>query len=175
MQHEMQTLDIMIEDQRWAGADLTGLAMRAVPETIAYLNLSPERCEVSLLGCDDARIAVLNADFRNKPTATNVLSWPAEERAALHHGTHPEPAEPGPDGMIELGDIAISFDTCIREADAAGVATKTHVTHLLVHGTLHLLGYDHTDAQDAAVMERLEVEILGKMGMDDPYKISHAQ
>jgi probable rRNA maturation factor len=76
---------------------------------------------------------------------------------------------PTPGGMIELGDIAISYDTCAAEARAAGKPITAHVTHLIVHGVLHLLGYDHIDDTDAALMERLEVEILGKLGLDDPY------
>ena len=72
--------------------------------------------------------------------------------------------------MIELGDIALSFDTCRAEADAAGKPISTHTTHLIVHGVLHLLGYDHETDVDAALMEGIEVKILGKMGYDDPYR-----
>ena len=72
--------------------------------------------------------------------------------------------------MLELGDIAISYDTCHAEAEAAGRPMADHVTHLIVHGLLHLLGYDHERDGDATLMERLEVEILGKLGLDDPYR-----
>jgi probable rRNA maturation factor len=72
--------------------------------------------------------------------------------------------------MIELGDIAISYDTCAAEAAAAAKPMQAHVTHLILHGLLHLLGYDHISDADAALMEGLEVEILGKMGHDDPYR-----
>ena len=123
-----------------------------------------------MLACDDTQIAKLNADFRAKPTPTNVLSWPSEERAADEPGGLPQPAHPGPDGLIALGDIAIAYDTCAREAEAASKPLTDHVTHLIVHGTLHLLGYDHETEQDAALMEGLETKILGKMGLDDPYK-----
>jgi probable rRNA maturation factor len=71
----------------------------------------------------------------------------------------------------ELGDIAIAYETCLREADAAGRAMADHTTHLLVHGTLHLLGYDHERGGDATLMEQIEVEILGKLGIADPYRI----
>jgi probable rRNA maturation factor len=73
--------------------------------------------------------------------------------------------------MFELGDIAISYDTCAREAAQAHKQISAHVTHLIVHGLLHLLGFDHISDPDAALMERLEIEILGKMGYDDPYRI----
>ena len=72
-------------------------------------------------------------------------------------------------GGVELGDIAISYDTCASEAAAAGKAMQDHVMHLMIHGALHLLGFDHVRDQDATLMEALEVEILEKMGIDDPY------
>lgn len=69
-----------------------------------------------------------------------------------------------------LGDIAISYDTCLREAQSAGKPMPDHVTHLIVHGVLHLLGYDHVRDRDATLMEGLETVILGKMGIADPYR-----
>ncbi len=162
-------LDIVIEDSRWDAAGLGAIAAQTVKATLDHMRLDPEACELSMLACDDARIAALNADFREKPAATNVLSWPAEERAADIPGDQPEPPEPGPDGMIELGDIAISYDTCAAEAAAAGKPLSAHATHLIVHGTLHLLGYDHIREVDGDLMEALEAEILGKLGLDDPY------
>ena len=118
------------------------------------------------MACDDARIADLNAEFREKPTPTNVLSWPSEERSAEEDGARPEmPAGPDP----ELGDIAIAFETCERESVAAEKPMADHVTHLLVHAMLHLLGFDHIRDKDAALMEGLEVEILGKLGLSNPY------
>ncbi len=125
--------------------------------------------EVSVLGCDDARIGTLNAEFRGKPVATNVLSWPETDLAPADDGAAPTQPRPDPDGIHRIGDIAISYDTCLREAEAQGKPLADHVTHLLVHGTLHLLGYDHMRPQDAACMEALEVKILGKMGIPDPY------
>jgi probable rRNA maturation factor len=137
---------------------------------LAELGLAPEGFQISLLGCDDARIAVLNADFRGKPQPTNVLSWPSEDRAAETPGGTPEPPEPGSaDDPESLGDIAIAFDTCAREAAEQAKPMADHVTHLIVHGVLHLLGYDHIDDADATVMESLEVRILASMGLSDPY------
>ena len=125
---------------------------------------------ISLMGCDDARIAVLNADFRGKPQPTNVLSWPSEERGAEFVGEAPEPPEPGdPEDPESLGDIAIAYETCAREAEEQGKPMPDHVTHLIVHGVLHLLGYDHIEDEDAAVMEALEVRILASLGVSDPY------
>jgi probable rRNA maturation factor len=128
-----------------------------------------EIAEVAVLACDDVRIAELNADFREKPTATNVLSWPTVELGAQTDGGIPEAPAPDFSGAMELGDIAISYDTCVAEAAAAGKSAKDHVMHLMIHGTLHLLGYDHIRDEDATLMEALEVEILENMGLDDPY------
>lgn len=166
----MDDLSVVIEDPRWDTLALEALAETGVRATLTHLALDPDRCEVTLLACDDARIAVLNGDFRARPTPTNVLSWPAEERAAGAPGDNPQALKPGLDGLYELGDIAISFDTCEREAQAAGKPVTDHVTHLVVHGVLHLLGYDHETDADAALMEGLEVKILGKMGLNDPYR-----
>ena len=139
--------------------------------TLADLGLSEEGFEISLLGCSDARIAELNADFRGKPQPTNVLSWPSDERGAARDGGRPQRPEPGAPGMPEeLGDIAIAWETCAREASEQGKELRDHIVHLLVHGTLHLLGYDHVRAQDAALMEGAEVRILAKMGLPDPYE-----
>ena len=165
----MQTLDIVLEDPRWQTADLPHLAETATRATLEHLCLAPDLCELTLLACDDARITTLNADFRDKPQPTNVLSWPSEERSAMRDGAQPTPPEQGPDGMIELGDIAISYDTCASEAAVADKPISAHVTHLIVHGVLHLLGYDHMTEADGDLMERIEVEILGKLGHDNPY------
>ena len=161
------TVDCLIEDPRWEALDLEALAESATDAVLAELGLEPSVWEISLMGCDDARIATLNADFRGKPQATNVLSWPSEERGVAVAGempVAPDPADP------ELGDIAIAFETCEAEARAAAKPLAGHVTHLIVHATLHLLGYDHDRNADATLMEGLETQILGKMGLDDPYR-----
>lgn len=165
----MNTLDILIEADAWDEATLTPLAGRAVMETLIHMNLTPADCEVTLLACDDARIASLNAEFRDKPAPTNVLSWPSQALAPISQGQAPPPPEQGFDGMIELGDIALSHDTCTREAAESDTSFEDHLTHLIVHATLHLLGYDHVTDSDAALMEGIEVEILGNLDIDDPY------
>lgn len=164
------TVEILFEDPRWEAAGLETLAEGAAQTALAHLGLDPEAYEISLLACDDPRIADLNAEFRDKPAPTNVLSWPAEDLSAELDGNAPEAPAATPAGMpTELGDIAIAYDTCAREAEAQGISFNAHVTHLVVHGTLHLLGYDHIRPQDAALMERCEVDILAKLGVADPY------
>lgn len=155
-------VEVLIEDSRWEAAGLEAMAARACGAVLARFDLPEDLCEISLMGCDDVRIAGLNAQFRGKDAPTNVLSWPAREDIS--------PADWDPKGMPgELGDIAIAFDTCEREAVEQGKAFDDHVAHLLVHGVLHLLGFDHIDDAEAAEMEGLEVEILGKLGISDPY------
>ena len=160
------TVDCVIEDSRWA--DIERLAQTACDATLKHLGYDPEAFEISLLACDDERISALNADFRGKPSPTNVLSWPSDERGAEADGVMPDaPALPMD---AELGDIAIAYETCAREAEEAGNAMSDHTLHLLVHGTLHLLGFDHERDQDATLMEDLETQILGKLGVRDPYR-----
>ncbi len=157
------TVEVVIEASGWTALDLEALADRAAREALAHLDVA--EADLAILACDDARIADLNADFRGLARPTNVLSWPSEERGAAREG-----GLPAPPGDPELGDIAIAWETCSAEARAAGVPVADHVTHLIVHAVLHLLGYDHVRDGDAALMERLEVEILGKMGLPDPYR-----
>lgn len=171
-------VDVVIEDSRWEAAELPALAERAARAALAHLGMDPGGYELALLGCDDARIAVLNAEFRDKPQPTNVLSWPAQELAPEEPGAEPlppEPEMPGAPFAQELGDVAISFDTCAREAAEQGLSFADHVTHLVVHGVLHLLGYDHVRDPDATLMERREVEILGILGVADPYREDQGQ
>ncbi|MFA8441400.1 rRNA maturation RNase YbeY [Yoonia sp.] len=160
------TVDCMVEEPRWG--DIAALAQLATDATLERLGLEPSVFEISVLACSDARIAALNEDFRGKPRATNVLSWPSDERAAAIDGEMPAPPRPGPDA--ELGDIAIAYGTCAQEAAEAGKSMRDHTIHLLVHGTLHLLGFDHERDRDATLMEGLETEILGKLGIRDPYR-----
>ena len=159
------TVDLICEDARWG--DLEPLAERAAAAALLGVGLEPAAYEISILACDDARIAALNTDFRQKGTATNVLSWPSDERGAMAEGEMPSP--PSLPTEAELGDIAIAYDTCAREAAEAGKPFEDHVTHLIVHGTLHLLGFDHVRDGDATLMEGLESEILGKLDIPDPY------
>jgi probable rRNA maturation factor len=166
----MDLVETVIEDARWEAFGLPALAERAGRATLAALDLPAEGFLISLMGCDDARIAGLNADFRGKPQPTNVLSWPSEERAADTPGGMPDlPVAGDADDPESLGDIAIAWDTCAAEATAAGKPMADHVTHLVVHGVLHLMGFDHIDDADAARMEGLEVRILASMGLSDPY------
>ena len=137
-------------------------AAEALPDAcaaaVADLGLEePLAGEVSVLFTTDAEVRVLNRDWRGKDAATNVLSFPADEVPGL-----PPAAQP-------LGDLALAWETVAREAEARGVPPLDHAAHLLVHGLLHLLGYDHRDGQEARAMEALEARALTAMGLHAPY------
>jgi probable rRNA maturation factor len=163
-------VETVIEDDRWEAFGLPDLATRAVRATLEDRGLPPDFYSLCLMACDDARIATLNAGFRGKAQPTNVLSWPSEDRAAEADGAEPERPEPGDsDDPTELGDIAIAWETCLREAAEQDKTMEAHVSHLVVHATLHLLGYDHIGEQDATLMEDAERRILATLGISDPY------
>lgn len=166
--------DTIFEDDRWQGVGLDRLAETGAEAALLHLGLVPDDYEIAVLGCSDTRIAALNSDFRDKPQATNVLSWPSEDLAPEADGGAPFPPEPEDDEPHHLGDIALAYETCAQEAADRGIPMAQHVTHLIVHGVLHVLGYDHMRDLDATLMERIEVEILGNLGLPDPYRVDGA-
>lgn len=156
-------LDIEIDgwpkDYDWA--DLAEAAMEAAQAVEPALD--NERLSASLLFTVDEEVQVLNREWRTKDKPTNVLSFPMLTRAELLEMT--------PQGGPEmLGDIALAFETCTREAAEKGVGLKDHAAHLIVHGLLHLAGHDHEAGDaEAAAMEALEIKALAQMGIADPY------
>ncbi|MBL8561860.1 MAG: rRNA maturation RNase YbeY [Gemmobacter sp.] len=164
-------VEIVIEDDRWEAFGLEAAARRAFRVTLAHLGLDPALFQAVVMGCDDARIAALNGTFRDKAKPTNVLSWPSEERGSEYAGEAPDLPETGTaDDPAPLGDIAIAWETCAREAAEQGKSADDHVTHLLIHAVLHLLGYDHVDDEDAELMEATERQVLATLGIADPYE-----
>ncbi len=151
-------VEAVIEDARWQALGIAALAERAARAALIAAGEAPDAFEISLLAADDARIAALNAAFRGKPAPTNVLSWPAGDAGA-------SPGEPA-----FLGDLALAYDTCLREATEATISVTDHATHLVVHGVLHLLGHDHENDAEAEAMEALETKILASLGVADPYR-----
>lgn len=133
----------------------------------ALAQVTPElahpRLSASILFADDAEVHALNAEWRGKDKPTNVLSFPMLEREELLALTDDGPPE-------LLGDIVLALETCQREADEKGLSLEHHATHLIVHGLLHLAGYDHeTSPEDARAMETLEIKALALLGIADPY------
>lgn len=155
-------IDIRVaaESPGWAALpDAETLATAAALAALAAACPDLENAEASLVLSDDAEIQVLNRDYRGKDSPTNVLSFPSDE------------PDYGPDGPPTLlGDVILAWETVAREAEEQGKPVGRHLSHLVVHGILHLVGYDHEIDAEAEEMERLEVQILGGLGIPDPYE-----
>lgn len=150
-------IDIAVEADAWGEeAELRALVERAVAAAVSTLALAGES-ELSVVFTGDAAIRALNARWRGKDKATNVLSFPAFEPA---RGASLPPM---------LGDIVVARETVFREAALEGKPVDHHLTHLIVHGFLHLVGYDHENDADAEEMEGTERRILSALAIPDPY------
>lgn len=148
---------ISIEGGDWPDEPrLRKIAEHAVAAAARHAGVTVDT-ELSLLFTDDASIQTLNREWRGKNKPTNVLSFPA---FSLKPGNQPGPA---------MGDVVLARETVSREAGEEGKSVESHLSHLIVHGVLHLLGYDHETDEDAAVMEDLERLILADLGIADPY------
>ena len=153
-------------EESGAWAEWAGIAVRAAIRGAGYghwLEAPQLLAEISIRLTDDREVQDLNRDYRGKDRPTNILSFPMLDRAAII-----ELAKAGA-GDVLLGDMAVAFETLMREAAEKNVPARDHFTHLLVHGTLHLLGHDHMEDGEADAMETLETDILGKLGVADPY------
>jgi probable rRNA maturation factor len=156
-----RTLQVTVEAEAWESAvtEIEAYCRRVIAAVLAAEAPQLDWPEVSLLLADDATLRTLNRDWRGKDQPTNVLSFPAID------GSLPS----GSGQPVLLGDVALAIETVQREAAAEGKPVADHLAHLLVHGVLHLLGYDHMDSDQAASMERREVEILTELGVPNPY------
>jgi len=153
-------IEVEVEADDWAAAlpeaeRVVSIAGQAALDQIAPTDDGSEPVAVVLLTGDD-EVAELNERFRSKAGPTNVLSFPA-------------PANP--EGLI--GDVALAYGVCAREAAEQGKTLQQHLQHLVVHGVLHLLGYDHETDGEAEAMEALERSILESLGVPDPYAVEH--
>lgn len=158
-------IDISIEECWEAMPDAQAIVERAIA---AAASLTPDAAierEVAVLLTDDASVKTLNRDFRHIDKPTNVLSFPAPNVPSLQGGL-----QGGLQGMPRaLGDIAIAFETTRAEAIAEGKPLAHHLSHLAIHGFLHLIGHDHDNDGDAETMEALERTILASLNIPDPY------
>jgi len=156
----MLQVAITIKDTAWQAltGDIETTCQDILQQVWAALDVDSQAAWVSMLLAGDGELQALNQQFRGQDKPTNVLSFPS-----------PEAIVAGDDALDVLGDIALSYQTIQREADEQSKNVVHHLTHLLVHGLLHLLGYDHEQDDDAAVMEQLEIDILGQMGLANPY------
>lgn len=165
-------IDVAVSiEEPWEQSDTwEALAVRAVEAALAktpHGELAAIRAlvEVSVRFTSDEEVRSLNATYRGKDKPTNVLSFPMVQADLL------EAVDLGDDGETLLGDIVLAHDVCMREAGEKNITVATHATHLIVHGTLHLLGYDHIDDAEAEAMEAIEREALASLGISDPYAI----
>lgn len=147
-------IEVEVEDTTWTRtlADAEAVASRAAAAALAAGGAGEEATDLTVLLSDDGVVAALNEQYRGKPGPTNVLSFPAPESAQPH-----------------LGDLALAFGVCAREASEQGKPLAHHLSHLVAHGVLHLLGWDHQNDDEAEAMERLEREILAGLDIPDPY------
>ncbi|MEQ8558442.1 MAG: rRNA maturation RNase YbeY [Henriciella sp.] len=145
------TLDLRVEADEWT-AHLPGLAETCEHALSAAFALTSEAGEVALLLTDDSEMHALNRDWRNKDKPTDVLSFPADPIEAPF-----------------LGDIAIGLGVASRDAETRGITLADHLSHLIIHGYLHLLGHDHMEDTEARQMETLEIRALATLGIADPY------
>ena len=162
----MISVETSVDASGWGDAEpWVALAGRAVGAAGAGTAIAAARfvAEVSVRFTTDAVVRDLNRRFRGKDASTNVLSFPMVQPDLLESLTDIE------DGEVLLGDIVLAYETCAREADEKGVALAAHAAHLLVHGTLHLLGHDHAGDAEAERMEQFERDVLNAMGLHDPY------
>lgn len=149
-------IDVVIEEPLWRGEG------RSLPQQLrraarAALDSAKHRkaAKLTILLAGDAKLKELNAQFRGRNKPTNVLSFPSEDQDYL-------------------GDVAIAYGVTAKEAEKAAKTFRDHAIHLTVHGVLHLLGYDHESARDARIMEPMEIAVLAKFGVADPYTVRAA-
>ena len=149
-------IDVAIETEAWRDLDEPAeLAATVIGQTIAQSGVRiADGAEVSIVLCDDAFIAELNRKWRRIDAPTNVLAFPSGGPVA---------------STPVLGDIVIAFETTAKEAADSGKPLRAHVAHLMAHGFLHLIGYDHIADAEAETMEALERAVLARLGITDPY------
>jgi probable rRNA maturation factor len=152
------TADVLIAANCWqAQADAEDVVQRAIAAAASFVELPAEDTEVAVMLTDDARIRELNKEWRDQDKATNVLSFPAM------------PVRPGVALPPVLGDIVLAAETIRREAGLEEKPFEHHLTHLMVHGFLHIIGYDHETDAEAEEMEAAERRILVRLAIPDPY------
>ncbi|CAN5619855.1 hypothetical protein BH10PSE14_BH10PSE14_33180 [soil metagenome] len=155
----------------WPEQDWDALAARAARAALSLsaqgeMLTSAATIEISIRLTDDDEVRTLNAQYRDKDKPTNVLSFPMIQPDLLDTVT-----TNSDDGEVLLGDIVLAHGVCAREAEERGISLADHATHLIVHGTLHLLGYDHLGEDEAEAMEAIETDALTSLGLADPYLI----
>ena len=166
-------IDVTVEDGAWLDdlPDADGIVGRACTRAL-QVACSGEPVTVSVVMANDRMLADLNGRWRHIDRPTDVLSFPSADRSPGARLRRPAGSPPGSD--IALGDIVIARETIVDDARRQALALADHLSHIVVHGTLHLLGYDHETDVDAGVMEAMERTVLETLGIPDPYTVDTA-
>lgn len=169
----LMKVNIEFQDDRWKTLPLHKIAQDAL--TLVAKNILREKnsFEVSILASNDFEIRSLNNRFRRYNSATNILSWPEHEYYRSKPGGFPKIVSGSHYTNVRqfLGNLAISYDSCSIESKEANVTVEAHITHLLIHGCLHLVGFDHQNEPDALLMEGIEKKLLAFLGIKNPYEL----
>jgi probable rRNA maturation factor len=168
----MSGITLLVEDPKWRTH--RGLAARLASAAEAARKAARLKGGFTILLADDKKLRALNHSFRGKDKPTNVLSFPgggdiSNDRTAERRATRSPRGRSARLADAYAGDIALAYGVTKKEAKAAGKTVADHATHLVVHGVLHLAGHDHERSKEARTMESLEVKILGRLGIPDPY------
>ena len=164
-------LDVAVQGEGWPEGDWEALASKASTAALSqspygeWLAL-PTTIEIAVRLTSDDEVQTLNHQYRQKDKPTNVLSFPMIQPDLLE-----SVAQNSDDGEVILGDIVLAHGVCEREAEERGISVADHAAHLIVHGTLHLLGYDHQGDAEAEAMEEMERAALADLGLHDPYPV----
>jgi probable rRNA maturation factor len=163
-------IHVELSTDAWPEHDWAALGERAINATLTHtphagLLSSPVTAEVSIRLTSDAEVQTLNRQYRGKDKPTNVLSFPMIAPDLIDVVSNTD------DGEVLLGDIVLARETCAREALERSVTLADHAAHLIVHGVLHLLGYDHMTDVDAEAMESIERNAMATLGLHDPYQV----
>lgn len=143
--------DIIRESEQWPDER----ALRKITGRVKAVLEGHMKGHIDFVFSDDSMVQVLNREWRGKDKPTNVLSFPDGDEE---------------NGVVHLGDVIMAHETLTREAEELGISFDDHLTHLMIHGCLHLVGYDHMTDEDAKVMESLEIQLLADLGIKDPYQ-----
>jgi probable rRNA maturation factor len=163
-------ITVELDAEGWPAADWQTLATGAIGSALAaspqaQLATSDAAIEISIRLTNDAEVQTLNRDYRGKDKPTNVLSFPMIAPDLIANLANTDAGE------ILLGDIVLALETCQREAGERGITLADYVAHLIVHGTLHLLGHDHMNDAEADAMEAIERTAMAALGLHDPYPV----
>ena len=169
-------INIQIQEKKWSKVDLRKLSKKAFKSTFKILSYPQlfKFLEVSILACNDKKIKEYNKIFRDKDKATNVLSWPRfgkMDGRDLLENNNISYLISIQEGTLDIGDIAISYDTCLKKAKELNFTFEDYTIHMLIHSCLHLLGFDHKKKSDFKLMKEVEIKSLRDCGIKNPYDI----